>query len=92
MQALYYWLRTYLLERRDIATKTDVNRGAANRVPAQMGTSAVSTFGNSSEVAPSTANTSSDTSPSMQMPLSTTGNQVLSQNLLPVRLNSMRVV
>ncbi|KAL3681984.1 hypothetical protein R1sor_000006 [Riccia sorocarpa] len=28
-QALYYWLRTYLLERRDIATKAELARGAA---------------------------------------------------------------
>uniref|UniRef100_A0A453AX26 Uncharacterized protein n=1 Tax=Aegilops tauschii subsp. strangulata TaxID=200361 RepID=A0A453AX26_AEGTS len=26
MQALYYWLRTYLMERRDVATKTEMGR------------------------------------------------------------------
>jgi transformation/transcription domain-associated protein len=26
LQALYYWLRTYLMERRDVATKTEMGR------------------------------------------------------------------
>ncbi|CAM6100600.1 unnamed protein product [Calypogeia fissa] len=40
-QALYYWLRTYLLERRDIATKAEIaNRGAGAQARAQAMASA----------------------------------------------------
>lgn len=76
-QALYYWLRTYLLERRDVAGKSEMLRGAPNRSQAQMASSTVSNFANSSDVAASPASNSTDTSPGNQMPLSNSGNQVI---------------
>lgn len=45
-QALYYWLRTYLLERRDVASKSELGRGAVaaqqriQQIPASVATSA----------------------------------------------------
>ncbi|GAB2260071.1 hypothetical protein Droror1_Dr00010926 [Drosera rotundifolia] len=38
-QALYYWLRTYLLERRDVANKSELGRIAMAQQRAQQGTS-----------------------------------------------------
>lgn len=35
-QALYYWLRTYLMERRDVATKTEMGRIAQQRMQQAM--------------------------------------------------------
>uniref|UniRef100_A0A7I4F837 Non-specific serine/threonine protein kinase n=1 Tax=Physcomitrium patens TaxID=3218 RepID=A0A7I4F837_PHYPA len=74
-QALYYWLRTYLLERRDIANKPDMMRGTSNRTLAQVSSTNVSNFANSSDVAASPATNSNDTSSSIQMPLSNSGTQ-----------------
>lgn len=76
-QALYYWLRTYLLERRDIANKPDMMRGTSNRTLAQVSSTNVSNFANSSDVAASPATNSNDTSSSIQMPLSNSGTQVV---------------
>lgn len=39
MQALYYWLRTYLLERRDVASKSEANRMAMAQQRMQQGIS-----------------------------------------------------
>jgi transformation/transcription domain-associated protein len=45
-QALYYWLRTYLLERRDVASKSELGRGAVaaqqrvQQIPASVASSA----------------------------------------------------
>lgn len=52
-------------------------RGAPNRSQAQMATSTVPNFANSSDVAASPANNSSETSSGNQMPLSNSGNQVI---------------
>jgi transformation/transcription domain-associated protein len=76
-QALYYWLRTYLLERRDIASKTElVVRGTAHRAQAQMAAAAAANSANSSDVVPTTSNNSSDATPGNSM-------AVVNQVLLP---------
>ncbi len=77
VQALYYWLRTYLLERRDIASKTElVVRGTAHRAQAQMAAAAAANSANSSDVVPTTSNNSSDATPGNSM-------AVVNQVLLP---------
>ncbi|KAG6555625.1 hypothetical protein Mapa_002860 [Marchantia paleacea] len=63
-QALYYWLRTYLLERRDIATKAELARGAAAATQARVQALAAPPSG-ASQAAPAEGgnNPSSGTAP-----------------------------
>ncbi|GLJ07095.1 hypothetical protein SUGI_0058030 [Cryptomeria japonica] len=66
-QALYYWLRTYLLERRDVANKSELVRGAAvaqQRVQQISASVASSASLNSVESNPITSNPNASNLPS----------------------------